>query len=1298
MRFNYKYIFILTVIGCFKYSSAQVFSSTIVAPPSASTSAFADKLHNSISYQTGTNSFSINLFTVDVDNSLQIPISIDYSGSGIKHGQSSGEIGVGWSLSPNYRINRTIYCRPDEHYPKPEDSAIQRYLHESDKLERDLLLTRFTEGLPTNGGLPLRPNDQLMDGEYDIFDYSTPLYAGSFVIEDFATKKILSPNNALIKFDFASSSTTGITSIKLIDPKGNRFISGNDEETGQDLREINYSASYRGKDAANAWPVTKIVTQGNNIAKFKYVTRNTYELNLGQRALVVSETPDYYYPNDRIETTINTLPGGSAGLDKSNFLDSIACRGAGVKFFRKSNSHLLDSIYLYNMDGKRMKKVVFYRNSGRQFLFLDSVAVFGELDLLPQTYKFEYLGNREADYGPDLWGNLMASSNNVVKSFPVQLGDDTYFITHNALAGFVLKNLRNEIGAYVPVGDRSAVNSNPEALSLSRITFPTGGSRHFSYDPNYLGVGINKEKGPGIRISSITDVDAAGTVQGVKKYTYGEGRIMIKADPGLFANDEVDLYADSRQFPHYFCGRRRIYSNDIVMDNDPFLTRYNVVGYSEVTESDGNGSVKYFFESRRQIVWNNAFNVNASFNSRINSSASRQHRPGYIYAYNLWDKPILLQKDFFNKNDSLLRREKYEYGIYKEKDIRGLKVRKFANFTDSYSSALQVHKDIESVYDFGEYFISNGVQLLNRKYAIDYSGMDSIMNTEDYLYTEYGQIKEVIATKSNSEKESTKYTYSNSYTNISGADIISSDIAKMQQANQMEDYILKVTQIKKSDSGTVTDFTLGAEFRTIFPGSNIFRTIYTFSPNAPVKDFIPITQAGGQMLIDNRFAKMKEVLKIDGRGNPIYSLNRNGIKEVLLWGYRWQYPIVRVVDKDYNSFLADYNIDTSQFNSLGEDNIGIAIQGLRTKIKLSNLMGSTFTYSSLKGVTSRVEENQIPVYYDYDQMQRLKVVRDEHNKIINQYDYKIDKVNQIIYKNEEKKGEFIKNGCPLGQFGQKIVYSVPASSYISFIDQVDADAQAAADVAANGQDYANTYGKCYFKNNEVTRTFRRNNCEFGKTGNEVSYTVSAGTYTSVKSQGAADTLALNEISEKGQVIANENGTCGSFSFPVYYNNRLGKEFTKNDCSSGAIGSSVEYVVAPSKYSSTISQNDADSKALNEINLNGQANANSIGLCLRKVSFNNFGYPGTLKSVRFYGFRYYSFTADQYGFVAPMYVPAGTYRIELEVSLPSQSGQYFMSYNTGTERKCAPIDGQVVSIDNAEVTGNSNIISISDICE
>ena len=55
-------------------------------------------------------------------------------------------------------------------------------------------------------------------------------------------------------------------------------------------------------------------------------------------------------------------------------------------------------------------------------------------------------------------------------------------------------------------------------------------------------------------------------------------------------------------------------------------------------------------------------------------------------------------------------------------------------------------------------------------------------------------------------------------------------------------------------------------------------------------------------------------------------------------------------------------------------------------------------------------------------------------------------------------------------------------------------------------------------------------------------------------------------------------------------------YTRNNCGTGQVGSQVNYYLPVGAYSSTISQADAEQKAVNDVSANGQAYANLVGTC------------------------------------------------------------------------------------------------------
>ena len=208
-----------------------------------------------------------------------------------------------------------------------------------------------------------------------------------------------------------------------------------------------------------------------------------------------------------------------------------------------------------------------------------------------------------------------------------------------------------------------------------------------------------------------------------------------------------------------------------------------------------------------------------------------------------------------------------------------------------------------------------------------------------------------------------------------------------------------------------------------------------------------------------------------------------------------------------------------------------------------------------------------------------------------------------LWYNKEQSKEFQKNDCdPDAEEGSMVRFTIPANSYTSTISQADADQKAIDALNKGGQDYANSHGGCItikWYNVEMKQSFQKNDCLGTETGSMVEYVVPAKKYSSNISQEDADNKAKADIEANGQDYANENGTCET---NLWYNKEQRKTFTKNDCQEGYIGTDYEYIVEAGRYSSEISQEDADQKALDDIEANGQAQANLNGTCEKDPNY------------------------------------------------------------------------------------------------
>ena len=212
----------------------------------------------------------------------------------------------------------------------------------------------------------------------------------------------------------------------------------------------------------------------------------------------------------------------------------------------------------------------------------------------------------------------------------------------------------------------------------------------------------------------------------------------------------------------------------------------------------------------------------------------------------------------------------------------------------------------------------------------------------------------------------------------------------------------------------------------------------------------------------------------------------------------------------------------------GNTTVQLTGSGLIDELRLlpENARIRSVAYDDLLGKTAEIDENNRITFYTYDALGRLSSIQDDQKHILKYYEYgTTEKITT----------------CPT-------VYT----------------------------------------NNRIEEIFKRNNCQSGFEGAEITYVIPAGKYQSTLSQEDADRKAEEELVAQGQAFANANGAC----LQIYFNAERSGVFQKQDCPPGYIGASLTYTVPAGRYRSLISQADADSLAQYEIDANGQAAANN----------------------------------------------------------------------------------------------------------
>ncbi|HEY8935714.1 MAG TPA: DUF5977 domain-containing protein, partial [Cyclobacteriaceae bacterium] len=140
------------------------------------------------------------------------------------------------------------------------------------------------------------------------------------------------------------------------------------------------------------------------------------------------------------------------------------------------------------------------------------------------------------------------------------------------------------------------------------------------------------------------------------------------------------------------------------------------------------------------------------------------------------------------------------------------------------------------------------------------------------------------------------------------------------------------------------------------------------------------------------------------------------------------------------------------------------------------------------------------------------------------------------------------------------------------------------------------------------------------------------------------------------------------NYRFYFNVETSYEFDKNNCPSGYEGTEVSYIVPYGRYTSIVSQQNANQQTQSDGAANGQAYANDHGSCLLSslvyLSYHNWtSKTFTIKYVNSSTGTVYNFTLNPYGNVSLGTMPKGTYNVTITASSSLGGESYDMSIDS-----------------------------------
>lgn len=620
---------------------------------------------------TGTLHVRIPLYELQTDGG-KLPITLNYSGSGVKLSDIHTPIGLGWDLSAGGRITRVIQGNIDN-FPNLKDTYEDMSIWKSDTYYKKFHQFDY-------------------DSQPDLYTFDLPGMSGSFVLDPDLVAHTCPYQPVEIQIDTLKNSFT------ILDPQGVQYKFRESTENHSFISKNDYFAKNTWKTYSE-WYLNEIIYPNGNTVEIKYDSAGSSCMS--------------YYGTSMVRKSGNTLT-----YIKEDFM---------YGDFYRMETH--NSLYPREITYKDQKiEFVYDRDIDKYHHYSNTRLSRIEIGCMGETQKTICF---ERDTFPNgnhrlkqVYEQAKAGHKRPIASFvyfedPVMPGHMHKGFDH---WGYWNQDGEDLIGCpFVPIGGiypdfgtgRASDLERTRAQSLKGIHYPGGGSKEIVYE---LHQGKLRDQpmmmiGGGLRVERILERDASGSKPAEYRYTY-EGGV---------------VYAE--RFNYEKMG----YGNTVEGDNIYYIISSHCqstindyygspVVYSSVTERLPNGSsVKYDYVPLEKYddLYPEKYLI-AEDTVRYLGFEDDQDLPKTIRA---WGRNLLQQETAFDADGNIVKRTSYEYLIDTAAAVRipGLV---------PYHSRVEGHNRT----CLARYFHISCPVL--PKTRIEYSGKTNLYCRTDYLYND----------------------------------------------------------------------------------------------------------------------------------------------------------------------------------------------------------------------------------------------------------------------------------------------------------------------------------------------------------------------------------------------------------------------------------------------------------------------------------------------------------------------------------------------------------------------------------
>lgn len=988
-----------------------------MAPTPPNTAGITQMGNSSVNLYTGTASISIPLYSY-TSKKLSLPISLTYQGKAFKVQDIAGPVGLGWSLQLGGCITRSLRGLPDEQVNGyAADSTVTAT---GAKVSADYTSTGYADVIK-------KVSISEWDGEPDVFTSSV---GGKFVLNS-NKQPVFSVQNGYKVIQDGLYPTAEINRPWIIaDPYGNKYYFGGGLNTTETVKYV--SGTFTSKPYVNAWYLNKIVSaDGQDSIVLGYFIGNT-SLNYTyyKRVHIEKYFPCFVnesYDRDENFEVRTTDPKCLGFIDASNL---------NIKLLYEDRADLtgascVKEMIISNKDESGSNELNHYVFKYGYFIDADRNA--NARLKLSAIYTLDSLNMRRV-YASFVYNEVALPPRSSVKF------DHWGYYNSNA-SGTSLP----------PLADKQVDTIRTQANMLTRINWAAGAFTTYKYEQNTAVVQDTVKLVGGVRIASITTNEPVSGNKLSVKYRYllenGESSgLLYNSFPQSYY--KFKLYASNNAFGNDPVGNDPCEGYIETTQDQTYADLFDVYGISlgysrvEVQNADSSREENIYTDLKD---WDNdkrsLYMVRSTSPASLLNSSARFGPPySSVTSYGFM-RGLLKEKRLYNAANMLQGVSRYKYDTYIKTDNRIFGMRGMIMMLSN-----------GGVWYGGKYEeFSSLAQLIGIR-EVGYPGnttADSIVTVKrlEYNTKSPSLISRSISSIDNRDSVIIKYTYPGDFIEDPLGNVADAYV-KMVNNNMIafpleEVHLLQRENQSKVINASVNKYKVETLNNVTVP---LFFAKMVLKLDRPLTSYSWLTKTG---VYDSNYEESFSIDKYDNKGNITQYTTKASMSHATIWdGYTSAYKLAEVANAvqgefyymgfELGSFGLDYNSTSirtdgghtgkvyytknvaliftppnsktynvsywykkdAKWNYSGKLNykknmILTSYDGLDDiRILPDNARMTTYAYEPLVGLTSETGDNGKTQFYEYDDEQHLKLIRDNDRNIVKllSYEYNVPSV------------------------------------------------------------------------------------------------------------------------------------------------------------------------------------------------------------------------------------------------------------------------------------------------------------------